>query len=292
MTFQRSSYSRNGIEEDDDSQTRFLLYFSVNYKSTINLRFYFFPISFSNTPIVNRFTKNRVSSSPSPSYGVELASGGSNFQQSCSGSSRNCQTKNITACLTYSQSETCLFVHNNGENTLHVKIVILPARNTIKEVNITSHQTKKVNISSDVDLSSAIALTTSDGDCIITSAAAPPPENHYHKHSSYETYITPINGAYLVFLLLVVGGILIFYKLMTRGRHLEGIQYHELEMGNSAAENMEKNETENWDEDWNDDWDDEKPIKSSTDDHVLVKQANDIPTKLPNSNGRRKECVD
>ncbi|KAD5961550.1 hypothetical protein E3N88_13023 [Mikania micrantha] len=248
MTFQRSSYSRNGIEEDDDSQTRFLLYFSVNYKSTINLRFYFFPISFSNTPIVNRFTKNRVSSSPSPSYGVELASGGSNFQQSCSGSSRNCQTKNITACLTYSQS--------------------------------------------DVDLSSAIALTTSDGDCIITSAAAPPPENHYHKHSSYETYITPINGAYLVFLLLVVGGILTFYKLRTRGRHLEGIQYHELEMGNSAAENMEKNETENWDEDWNDDWDDEKPIKSSTDDHVLVKQANDIPTKLPNSNGRRKECVD
>ncbi|KAL8240973.1 hypothetical protein R6Q59_014328 [Mikania micrantha] len=236
--------------------------------------------------------QTRVSSSPSPSYGVELASGGSNFQQSCSGSSRNCQTKNITACLTYSQSETCLFVHNNGENTLHVKIVILPARNTIKEVNITSHQTKKVNISSDVDLSSAIALTTSDGDCIITSAAAPPPENHYHKHSSYETYITPINGAYLVFLLLVVGGILTFYKLRTRGRHLEGIQYHELEMGNSAAENMEKNETENWDEDWNDDWDDEKPIKSSTDDHVLVKQANDIPTKLPNSNGRRKECVD
>ncbi|KAI3809197.1 hypothetical protein L1987_25167 [Smallanthus sonchifolius] len=234
------------------------------------------------------YEQTNVSPSPSP------ASGGSSFQQSCSRASGSCQLKNITACLTYSQTEICLFVLNNGENRQHVKIMILPAKNTIKEINITSHQIEKINISSGVDLSSAIALTTNDGDCVINTAAtaAPPPENHFQKYSSYGTYITPANGAYLVILLLIIGGILTFFKLRTRGRHLEGVPYHELEMGNSTVLNMEEDETENWDQDWDDQWDNEKPAKSGGDDHALVKQANDLITKLPNSNGRKKEWDD
>ncbi|KAK9077979.1 hypothetical protein SSX86_002036 [Deinandra increscens subsp. villosa] len=228
------------------------------------------------------YEQTQVSPSPSPS-------GRSNFEQPCS---RSCQLKNITACLTYSQSETCLFVRNNGEDLQHVKVMILPTRNMIKEINITSHQTEKVNISSIVDLSSAIALTTNDGDCVISAAAAPPLESRYQKDSSYGTYITPINGAYLVFLLLIIGGTLTFFKLRTRGRHLEGVPYHELEMGNSTALKMEENGTENWDEDWNDEWDDEKPVKSGGNNHVLVNQANDLTTKVPKSNGRRKEWDD
>lgn len=146
----------------------------------------------------------------------------------------------------------------------------------------------QVIISSDVDLSSVIALTTNDGDCVISSSAAPPPENHDRKYSSYWTYMTPINGAYLVILLLIIGGTLTFFKLRTWGRHLEGVPYHELEMGNSTGLNVEENETENWDQGWNDEWDDEKPVKS----HVSVKQANGLTTKFPNSNGRKKEWAD
>ncbi|KAK1421364.1 hypothetical protein QVD17_23638 [Tagetes erecta] len=233
------------------------------------------------------------SPSPSPSYWVKLgASGGLNLSQSCSKASGSCQMKNITACLIYSQTDTCLYLHNNGEKTQHVKIMILPAKDTIKEINITSNQIQKVNISSDVDLSSAIALTTSDGDCVISTAAAPSPENRDHKYSSYWTYMTPINGAYLVILLLIIGGTLTFVKLRTRGRHLKGVPYHELEMGNSTALNVEENETKNWDEDWNDEWDEEKPVKSGGDNHVSVKHANDLIPKVPKSNGRKKEWDD
>ncbi|KAJ0558649.1 hypothetical protein HanPSC8_Chr07g0303381 [Helianthus annuus] len=237
------------------------------------------------------YQQTHVSPSPSPSYG------GSNFEKTCSRASRSCQLKNITACLTYSHSETQLYVYNNGESLQRVKVMILPANNTFMDINITSHQMKTVNISSDVDLSSAIALTTSDGKCLISTAAAPPPENHYQKHTSYGTYITRTNGAYLVILLLIIGGLLTFFKLRTRSRHLDGVPYRELEMRNSTSVNMDEKETENWDQDWDDQWEDEKekPVKSGGDNHVLVKQvkqANDLVTKLPNSNGRKKEWDD
>ncbi|XP_076884003.1 uncharacterized protein LOC143532991 [Bidens hawaiensis] len=229
------------------------------------------------------------SPSPGPSYRVNL---GSNFQQLCSGASRSCRINNITACFAYSLTETSLFVQNNGETLQRVKVVILPANRTIKEINITSYQMKKVNISSDVDLSSAIALTTSDGDCLINAALAPAPENHYQKYTSYGTYMTPTNGAYLLILVLVIGGVLTYFIFRTRDRHVGVVPYHELEMGNSTVENMEGNETENWDQGWDDQWDDEKVVKSGGDNHVLVKQVNDIVTKLPKSNGRKKEWDD
>ncbi|KAI7738685.1 hypothetical protein M8C21_030787 [Ambrosia artemisiifolia] len=255
-----------------------------------SFRYYFIITLFILFPIQSYsfrhlFQQPHISPSPSPSY-----YDGSNL---CSRESRSCHVNNITACLTYgTHSEMCLFVHNNGESLQHVKIRILPANNTIKELNITGYQMKEVNISSDVDLSSALALTTSDGNCVISTAAAPSPENRYQKYSSYGTYITPTNGAYLVILLLIIGGVITFYKLRTRGRHLDGVTYHELEMGNSTSVNMDENETENWDQDWDDQWDDEKPVKSSGDNHVLVKQANELITKLPNSNGRKKEWDD
>lgn len=236
--------------------------------------------------------QTNVSPSPSPSQGVNSASsGGSKLQQSCDTAARSCHHKNITACLTYSQSglreEVCLLVHNNGESPLHVKILILPANNTITDTELPGQHTEKINISSAVDSSSAISLTTSDGDCVIH-AAAPAPENYYEKYSSYGTYINLANGAYLVVMLLIVGGILTFIKLRIRSRHLEGVPYQELEMGNSTTLDVEENEKETWDQDWDDDWGDEKPVKSGNENPIIVEQTN----KLPNSNGRRKERDD
>nr|GFD02702.1 hypothetical protein CTI12_AA339240 [Tanacetum cinerariifolium] len=158
------------------------------------------------------------------------------------------------------REEACLLVYNNGESPLHVKILILPANNTITDIELLSHHTEKINISSHVDLSSAISVTTSDGDCVIQ-AAAPAPENHRQKYSSYGTYINLANGACLVILLLIIGGIFTFIKLRIRSRHLEGVPYQELEMGNSTALEVEENEKETWDQDWDDGWDDEKPVK-------------------------------
>ncbi|XP_076945660.1 uncharacterized protein LOC143616822 [Bidens hawaiensis] len=200
---------------------------------------------------------------------------------------------NITACVAYSLTETSLFVQNNGETLQRVKVTILPANNTLNETNVASHQMIKVNFSSNVDLSSTIALTTIDGDCVINAALAPAPENHYQKYSSYGIYMTPTNGAYLLILVLTIGGVLTYFILRTRDRHVGGVPYHEIEMGNSTVENMEGNETENWDEGWDDQWDDEKVVKSGGDDNrVLVKQVNDSVTKLPKSNGKKKEWDD
>lgn len=240
---------------------------------------------------------------------VNIAStGGSNSsQQSCNKASRSCQLKNITACLTYSQTgtheEMSLFVQNNGENPLYVKVMILPANNTIKEIDLQSNQTLKVNISPDVDLSSTIVLNSSDGDCVIhaaAAAAAPAPapalENHYQKYSSYGKYITPTNGAYLVIILLIViGGILTFVKLRTGGRHLDGVRYHELEMGNSTAVsslNVDEDEKENRYQDWDHERGEEKPAKSVGDDLVIVKKTKGLTAKLPNFNRGRKEWDD
>lgn len=244
------------------------------------------------------YEQTNVSPSPSPSHGGNLASGGSTFRQFCNGASRSCQLKNITACLIYSQSgsheDICLFVQNNGENPHNVTITILPANKTIGAIDLPSLQLKKINISSDIDLSSTVALKTSNGDCVIRTGA-PPPESHYRKKSSYGTYITPIYGAYLVIILFIIGGILTVFKSRSWGRHLDGVPYHELEMGNSNAvlsPNVKENKKENWDEDWDDEWDDEKPVKSGGENDVIVKHANGSTTKLQNSNGRRKEWND
>lgn len=76
-------------------------------------------------------------------------------------------------------------------------------------------------------------------------------------------------------------------------RHNDGVPYHELEMENSKALSsldMEENGTGNWDEDWDDDdWGDKKPVKSGGQNPMKVEQLN---TKLPNSNGSRKEWDD
>ncbi|KAL4576065.1 hypothetical protein LXL04_012153 [Taraxacum kok-saghyz] len=229
------------------------------------------------------YEQNNVSPSPSPSNGVELASGGSNFQQSCNRASRSCQLKNIAACLTYSQSgphqEIHLIVQNNDKNPLHVKIMILPTNNTIEEIDLPIHQMKKIKISQDIDSNAAISLNSSVGDCVIA------PEANYQK---YPSYITPINGAYFVILLFMIGGTLTFVKRRIRSRHI----YHELEMENSTALSSLENGTENWDQDWDDDWGDKKNVKSGDQDPVKVEQLNGLNTKLPNSNGRRKEWDD
>ncbi|KAI3748918.1 hypothetical protein L6452_12343 [Arctium lappa] len=245
------------------------------------------------------YEQSNDSPSPSPANGVDLASGGTDFENSCNRASRSCQMKNIAACLTYSQNGThedgFLLVQNNHKSPLHVKIMILPANNTIKEIDLPSHQMEKIKIS--VELSSAIALNTRDGDCVIHAAArAPAPENHFQKYPSYmTTYITPQNGAYLVILLVIVGGTLTCFKSRIRARHLDGVPYHELEMGNSPALSsldLEDSEVENWDQDWDDEWGDEKPVKSGGENPVMVKQTNGLTTKLPHSDGRRKEWDD
>ncbi|KVI10013.1 hypothetical protein Ccrd_011592 [Cynara cardunculus var. scolymus] len=244
------------------------------------------------------YEQSNASPSPSPSNGVDFASGGTDFQHYCNRASRSCQLKNIAACLTYFQDGVevgCTRV-NNHEAPLHVKIMILPANNTIKEIDLPSHGIEKIKIFLDVESSSAIALNTRDGDCVIRAAArAPAPENHFQKYPSYTTYITPQNGAYLVILLVIVGGTLTCFKSRIQARHLDRVPYHELEMGNSPAlssQDLEDSEVENWDQDWDDEWGDEKPVKSGGENPVMVKQANGLTAKLPNSDGRRKEWDD
>nr|XP_043632690.1 uncharacterized protein LOC122603905 isoform X2 [Erigeron canadensis] len=259
---------------------------------------YALPPSYHFRHLFYRRLQTNASPSPKPSHS------GLNFH--CNTASRTCQVNNLTACLsTYSQSgehyssrvgpheEMGLYVQNNGENPLHVKVTILPAKDTIEELDLPSHQMQKISISSEVDVSSAIALESSNGDCVIdAAAAAPAPDNHYQKNSFSGTYITPINGAYLGIVLILIGGGLTCYKKRIRGRHLDGIAYHELEMGDSTAMNVETNQKENWDQDWDDEWGDEKPTKADGDNLIVVEQVNGLATRSPKPNGKRKEWND
>lgn len=133
----------------------------------------------------------------------------------------------------------------------------------------------QINISDNVSGSSSIVLVAESGVCIIHMGADVPKDN-FHQLPSFDTYITPINGVYLLLVsALIIGGTLTCFTLSKRRRHLDGVPYQELEMGQSelvSSVNVEA--AEGWDQDWDDDWDEEKAVKSPAGNHVTSRTTN------------------
>lgn len=128
----------------------------------------------------------------------------------------------------------------------------------------------------DTPATSAKDTSSKDGNTPATSAKDNPPpnpesvdvpisdNNFLDQLTFYSKKVTPMHGAYVAFLLvLVVGGSWALCSFRKR-RNDGGIPYQELEMGLPESSNAGGVETvEGWDQDWDDDdWDEDKAIRS------------------------------
>lgn len=196
----------------------------------------------------------------------------------CAGASNKCQDDHIsmTACFFPAQKdEPFLLVQNNGEMALTLKVNVSSANKTYENIQIPRHDFKQINIPYEIGGSSSIMLDAGTGKCTIDIGRSV--WQGYLNMPSYTMYVTPTNGAYLLGMTaLLIGGIVICCKLRKEDRHVDGVAYQELEMGQPEPHSSMKLEItdEGWNESWDDDWDDEKAVKSPGGNTVSKKQAN------------------
>ncbi|KAL2555894.1 uncharacterized protein Fot_00633 [Forsythia ovata] len=205
-----------------------------------------------------------VSPSPSPVPSANFKSGDSMNSpeevKACDMALNKCKIDeyNITACVPSvgnGLKGSLLIVLNDGENSLKLNITVHPANETLEQIVIPAHQVKKVNMTSNMGGSSSISVNAGNGVCTIQLGASVP-------QASYTTYLTPVNGTYILFVtVLFIGGTWACCKLVKRERHLDGVPYRELEMGHQESKFSLNVETgEGWNESWDDDWDEEKAV--------------------------------
>lgn len=119
----------------------------------------------------------------------------------------------------------------------------------------------QINISDSVGGTSSILLEAGNGNCTFDMDAVVSKDNISLQFPSVGTNITPVNGAYALFVLvLIIGGAWTCFKFVKR-THLEGVPYQELEIGHLklvSSANVEA--AEGWDQVWDDYWDEEKGI--------------------------------
>lgn len=108
-----------------------------------------------------------------------------------------------------------------------------------------------------------IVLNAGDGSCRLQLDRRVSVDNILQQVSLYSKHVTPIHGAYFLFLVtLLFGGTWACCKLRKK-RHQDGVVYQELEMGmpeSASAANVVT--ADGWDQDWDDDWDEENAVKS------------------------------
>lgn len=231
---------------------------------------------------------------PSPSFVAAVnANSGTNqapvgqptaafVSRNCDGASNKCTDDHIsmTACFFPAKKgheESFLLVHNNGENPLMLKVNVSPANKTYENIQIPRHDVKQINISSTIGAnSSTIMLDAGTGNCTIEIGRSVW-QGYFNLPYSYTTYVTPMNGAYLLGVTaLLIGGIFICCKLRKQDRHLDGVAYQELEMGKPELQSSIKLETnaEGWNESWDDDWDEEEAVNPPGGKNISRKLAN------------------
>lgn len=175
--------------------------------------------------------------------------------------------KNMIACLSNGGTGpegSFVIVENNEDTTVKVNFTIFPSNSTFEKIELQKHQAKKINISELIDGSQSIVLDAGNGNCTIHIASSAPEVNSGKNNEWVGTNVKPTHGAYiLVLMVLIGGGVCACFKFRKRGRHLDGVPYQELEMGQPEPISVVNVETEGgWDEDWDDDWDEEKAVKS------------------------------
>ncbi|KAK9290146.1 hypothetical protein L1049_008312 [Liquidambar formosana] len=208
----------------------------------------------------------------------------------CDGLPNRCTVQKMIACIQSFESgskEVLLIVQNDGENTLKVNLTVSTSfKNPVKEVEIPKHQTKGINISLTIVERSRIVLNSSNGDCVLHVGSPVSEGNFSLWFPSYSELMTPLYGAYFLFLTaLIVGGLWACCKFRKR-RQQGGVSYQELEMGfpeSASAVNMET--AEGWDQGWDDDWDEENAVKSPGGRHAGNISGNGLTSRSLNRDG-------
>ncbi|KAF8397041.1 hypothetical protein HHK36_018679 [Tetracentron sinense] len=183
--------------------------------------------------------------------------------------------------------ELFLVVQNEGEITLIVNVMAPPSVNfTIKKIIILEHQAEKINFSM-ISENATIVLNAGNVDCELD-VRLPVSEGNFFNWLPYATRVTPIYGAYFLFLTaMIVGVTWACCKLGKRERRGDGgVQYQELEMGFPESVSANNVDTANgWDEGWDDDWDEENAVKSPGGYHVGNVSANGLTSRPSNKDG-------
>ncbi|KAJ8540192.1 hypothetical protein K7X08_026581 [Anisodus acutangulus] len=169
--------------------------------------------------------------------------------------------------------QSYLLVLNNDENPLMLRVNISSTNKTYEDIQIPKHDVKQINISCKIGGSSSITLDAATGKCTIEIGHSVW-KGYFNNLPSYTMYVTPTNGAYLLGVTdLLIGGIVICYKLGKQDRHLDGVAYQELEMGHPEPRSSMSMKLEISAEGWNESWDD-KAVKSPGGKTISVKLAN------------------
>lgn len=152
-----------------------------------------------------------------------------------------------------------MLVVNDFESSLKINIVVRPMNEILASIEIPTHQVKKVNLPSNTEGISSILLSTGHENCAIHVGDA-------GSEGFYTTYFPPVEGTYLLFATgLLIAGICACCKLGKRGRHLDGVPYRALEMGQKDSNSSSSvGIAEHWDQSW----DEEKAMKSPRGSHV------------------------
>ncbi|KAH7844151.1 hypothetical protein Vadar_024904 [Vaccinium darrowii] len=209
----------------------------------------------------------------------------------CKGSTNRCSIQGtLTGCiqpLETGSKDLVLLIQNEGESTVNITISTSP-RKVINNHEIPKHKTKEIDVSETIggSTSTEILLKAGNGECTLRLGDHPSEGDFLQRLPLYYKQLTPIYGAYLVFLvLLIIGGTWACCKYRKRKR-LDGVPYQELEMGlpeSASADNLEA--AEGWDEGWDDDWDEDKAVKSPGGRHIGSISSSGLTARSANRDG-------
>uniref|UniRef100_A0A5B6ZHV4 DUF7356 domain-containing protein n=1 Tax=Davidia involucrata TaxID=16924 RepID=A0A5B6ZHV4_DAVIN len=217
---------------------------------------------------------------------------------SCAGSPKRCRDqKAMVACIHGFKSgskDLVLVVQIEGDSTLKVNITIpTSVKNGMNEHEILMHQTERINVSLITGQNTKIVLNAGNGDCVLHMGPLVSEGNFFQWLPSYYKPVTPIYGAYFLFLTaVIVGGTWACCKFRKRRRQ-GGVPYQELEMGLPESASVVNVDTaEGWDQGWDDDWDEDKAVKSPGGRHVGNISANGLTSRTPNRDGWENDWND
>lgn len=208
----------------------------------------------------------------------------------CKSSSARCPKGKLVACLQYRASgshELFLLVKNEGVDTLTVNIKA-PASKINERLDLAEHQQKNISVPVNARDNLKIVFDAGNGECVLQFGKPVSWIDIFHQLPSYATRMTPIYGAYLLFLaLLIVGGTWACCKFSKRGRRVDGgVPYQELEMGLPQSTSAAVVDTgDGWDEGWDDDWEEKATARAPEIRHVGNVSANGLTSRAPNREG-------
>lgn len=202
-----------------------------------------------------------------------------------------CHKEELVACLQYARNdskELSLLVQNVGENTLTVEIKVTPPIDINKNIQIAKGNTAKIPIKAMGVLE--IVLNAGAATCSLHPRSSPSEWNLFQQLAPYATHVTPIYGAYFLFVFVVIAGGTWACCKFRRGRRANTvIPYQQLEMGAQTQSNsavVDSNTADGWDESWDEDWDEEEAVPQPSAKHSTGSvSANGLSSRSPRKDG-------